>query len=401
MDLRTHYPFSLLQSGLPASYPSLQRSVKTEVAVIGAGITGALVAWQLQKKGVDCVVLDKRHVATGSTAASTSLIQYEIDQPLFKLMKMIGEKKAVRAYEAGREAVAALKSICEKVGDANNFRDRCSLQFASYKKHVKNIELEYAVRKKHGFAVDLLEQKDIHQQFGFDAPAALFTYEAGQLDAYLLTHQLLQSFAKKGGAIYDHTAVASIVRQKNKVRLVTADGFTVDAKQVVIACGYESSAYLGRSPEKLRCTYALVSEPLHAKELWKDNCLIWETADPYLYIRTTKDNRILVGGKDTEYIPLKKQLDRLPLKSAALAKAFQKLFPHLPLRIDFHWAGAFATTADGLPYIGTIPSRKHTWFALGYGGNGISFSLIASEIISEAIIGKKHPDADLFSFDRG
>src|SRR6476619_1248404 len=98
MDLRTHYPYSLLRYGLINSYPSLDKNISTEVAVLGAGITGALVAWHLCREGIECVVLDKRHVAMGSTAASTSLIQYEIDKPLYQLIDLVGYDHAVQSY---------------------------------------------------------------------------------------------------------------------------------------------------------------------------------------------------------------------------------------------------------------------------------------------------------------
>lgn len=81
MDLRTSYPFWLLDQGIIRSYPSLPHDMHTEIVVMGAGISGALVAWHLCKAGYQVVVVDKRHVGMGSTAASTALLQYEIDTP--------------------------------------------------------------------------------------------------------------------------------------------------------------------------------------------------------------------------------------------------------------------------------------------------------------------------------
>src|SRR5687767_9952903 len=104
----------------------------------------------------------------------------------------------------------------------------------------------------------------------------------------------------------------------------------------------------------------------------------------------------MIGGKDTAYMKLQEQLKILPQKAKALVKSFQKLFPAIPIKIDFEWAGAFATTKDGLPYIGCLPELKHTYFALGYGGNGITFSLLAAQMIASLIAGKKHPDMDIF-----
>ena len=400
MDLRTHYPYSLLQHGLVGTYPSLARNLTTDVAVIGAGITGALVAWHLQEKGIPCVVADRRHVAMGSTAASTSLIQYEIDVPLRRLIPMVGYRNAVRSYELCRQAIGDLKKISRSVGNGKNFQEKHSLQFASYQKDAAGLEQEYAWRKKLGFRVDLLSAADVKKHVGFDAPAALLSYEAAQLDAYLFTHKLLGDLRDEQCPVYDHTEIVAVRHEKRKVVLRTAGGYTITAKKLVVACGFESGKYLGRKVEDLHCTYAIVSEPLPQEELWKDNCLIWETASPYRYIRTTPDHRVLIGGKDTGYHPVARQLALLPQKAKSLRKSFGRLFPHLPFRIDFQWAGAFATTRDGLPYIGTAPGIPHTYFALGYGGNGITFSLLAAQMISGSIHGEPQPDLELFSFGR-
>ena len=86
MDLRSGHPFWLLKNGLLADYPSLKHDESCEVAIIGGGITGALVAYYLTKEGVETVLVDKRDIGAGSTAASTALLQYEIDTELHDLI---------------------------------------------------------------------------------------------------------------------------------------------------------------------------------------------------------------------------------------------------------------------------------------------------------------------------
>ena len=399
MKLHTPYPYSLLKYGLPQTYPSLEQDVETDVAIMGAGITGALVSWYLSQAGVPCVVVDKRHVATGSTAASTSLIQYEIDTPLCALADRIGMTAAVKNYHLCREAIYELERLSTVETLHCCFERRSSLQYASYKKDVANLEVEYKARKQAGFQLSLLNAADLRDSFGLRKPAALYTEEAAQLDAYLLTYKLLQGVQEAGGAIYDHTAIEQIEHTRSGVVLHTEDGFRIKARQLVIACGYESQQYVPQSIETLYTTYALISEPVPQGQSWPEKALIWETANPYLYMRTTDEHRILVGGKDTLHNQ-RTGFDLLPRKTAALKSAFEKLFPHLKLKVDFTWAGVFGSTKDGLPYIGSIPERPHTFFALGYGGNGITFSVIAAQLIRDAIKGRKNEHSSLFSFNR-
>lgn len=400
MDLHTYYPYSLMRYGIIQSYPSLNDHIKSDVAIIGAGISGALAAFYLNQAGIECTILDKGHVAMGSTAASTSLIQYEIDLPLHKLIKLIGEDKAIKSYHLCRNAIYELKKISDKIGNKDNFNFKSSLQFASFKKDILSLEKEYKIRKQIGLKLDQIAESKLKNEYGLNASFALLSDEAAELDAYLFTHRLLKYLKEKNCAIYDHTPIISIKKDKQAFTLTTSDRKRIKCRYVIIACGYESSTYLKKGYDSLRTTYAVASEPMSTKELWPGNCLIWETTDPYIYLKVTQDNRILLGGKDTRYYPIAKQLKLLPSKTASLHKRFNQLFPSLKFKKDFQWAGAFSTTKDGLPYIGEIPGKENIYYALGYGGNGITFSVIAGQIICNSIVGNKTADIQLFSFDR-
>jgi glycine/D-amino acid oxidase-like deaminating enzyme len=399
MDLRTDYPYSLLRKGIINSYPSLQKNLRCDVAVIGAGITGALIAWHLNKAGINAAVFDKRHAGMGSTAASTGMLQYEIDIPLHQLIDKVGYKNAVRSYQLCRQSIFDLETICKKLKTETTFRKRNSFQYASYKKDTKNLEKEYAIRKKIGIPLEWMEEKEIVSQFGFRKSAGLYSEDAGEIDAYTFTHALLQDISKRGTPVFDHTEIISIRHHKRNVELLTAGNKKIISRKLIIACGYESQRYLPQKVEKFLSTYAIVSEP-RVDEKWYKGCLIWETATPYLYMRTTVDNRIIIGGMDDEFSDAIKREKALPSKSKSLERSFKKLFPSVPFTADFQWAGTFASTKDGLPYIGSVPRHPDTYFALGFGGNGITFSVIAAQIIRDILCGKRNEDARIFSFTR-
>jgi glycine/D-amino acid oxidase-like deaminating enzyme len=92
--------------------------------------------------------------------------------------------------------------------------------------------------------------------------------------------------------------------------------------------------------------------------------------------------------------------DLIADKSARIAQKLSHMFPHLDTRPEFSWTGSFGTTSTGLPYIGAIPRHPRIHAVMGYGGNGITFSQIASEIVSAAIKGSDDTDARLFAFNR-
>lgn len=400
MHLRSDRPYSLLRHGLGYVYPSIRKDIRADVAIIGAGITGALVGWHLVQKGIQPVILDRRHAGMGSTAASTSLLQYEIDTPLYKLIDLVGEKNAVLSYLLCRQAIYDLHEIAKQLPDRPAFDLRPSFQFASYQAHAKDLEREFLLRKRAGFNLQLVSPADVNIMFGFKKPGGLLSADGALTEAYELTHALLKHAQDKGMIVYDNTAVTHVDYEENGVILHTEWGATVTAKKLIIACGYESHTYLPKRVERLHSTYAIISEPYFTNNFWHENAMIWETANPYLYIRPTADQRLLVGGKDDAFYNPTRRDASIARKTQQLESSFNRLFPHIPFRTDFAWAGTFASTKDGLPYIGTVPERPHTWFALGFGGNGITFSVIAAQIISDLLSGKSNANSKLFAFDR-
>ena len=400
MDLRSPYPYWLLRDGIINSYPSLQRNIQTSIAVIGAGISGALVAWELIKAGHAVTVIDRRHAGTGSTAASTGLLQYEIDTPLHELIQLTGEKNAIRSYLLCRDAIYELEKTCRLFKEEELVRFRPSLQYASYESHIKKLEKEYRLRENAGFDLQWMDRHAIKKNYGFDKPAGLLSADGGEADAYRITHLLLSECINLGAAVFDNTEVTDIRHTKRGVELMTSTGFRVKARKLVIACGYESQRYIPKQIQQLQSTFAIVSESSLTQDFWFRNSLIWETRKPYLYLRTSGDKRILVGGKDVDWTDPQRRNQRLPGKARELERSFKALFPGIHFKTDFKWAGVFASTKDGLPYIGSIPERPHTYFALGFGGNGITFSVVAAKIIRDLLEGKKNSDAAIFSFTR-
>jgi len=400
MNLKSGYPFSLIKNGLVFNYPKLIKNIKTDVVIMGGGISGALTAHHLLEKNIPCVIVDARSIGLGSTCASTSLLQYEIDTPLHKLSTMVGEKNAARSYWLCKEAIDKLVRLANKIGFAD-IQKKKSLYYAAAKKDVPDLKKEFAARKKNGFGVQFLEKDDVFEKTGIHAPAAILSANGGQTNAYMFTHHLHQYNLKRGLEVYDRTTITAIYHNKNGVELITADGYTVKAKKLVYATGYEVVKYINKPVIKLQSTYAIVSETLSIdKPFWKNDMLLWNTADPYLYMRTTPDKRILVGGRDEYFYSPAKRDVLLVKKTRQLAGDFKKVFSHIDFIPEFSWTGTFGSTKDGLPYIGNYKKLPNSYFALGFGGNGITFSLIGAEIIADEIKGVKNSDMSIFSFER-
>lgn len=221
------------------------------------------------------------------------------------------------------------------------------------------------------------------------------------MNPYLLSMGLLGKASGQGLRAYDRTTVTEYEWLPRSVRLKTDRGPTIKAKHVVMATGYEAQQHLKQKVCTFANTYAAVSEPVETFSGWgEDQCLIWETARPYFYARTSSDGRVIFGGEDHPYESSEKRDARIPRKTAQLVKRFRAMFPEIDIEVAYAWAGVFGGTEDGLPVIGQTPEYPRAYFALGYGGNGITYSLIAAELIRDALCGKKTDDVRLFGFER-
>ena len=399
MDLRSDTPYWLIRNGYLSDYPPLRRDLATDVLIVGGGITGALIGHRLAMNGVDVAIVDRRHIGFGSTSASTCFLQYEIDVPLFELSTKIGVKDASRAYRLCADAIDDLASICNGITGAAEFRRQPSLWFASSDRDVAaKLEPEFAARRDAGFDVRLLDRDEVRAQFGFDAPAGLLSALGASCDPFRLTNGLMQAIRRLGGNVYDQTTVEGWTARSRGVDAVTREGFRISAKHLVVAAGYESQRWLDRKVTRFRSTYAIATKPI-ANADGPRGALLWETRRPYLYLRATEDGRLLAGGRDVAFSDGRRRDRLIGAKGRALVSDLRKLFPSLGIDLDFAWAGTFAETPDGLPYIGSAGSRR-VHFALGYGGNGITFSSVAANLIADSVAGRKPPDGRIFGFDR-
>lgn len=401
MRLTSVEPFWLVKNGILHSYPSLDEDIEADIVIVGAGITGSLIAHQCVADGYKTIIIDKREVCHGSTSATTSMLQYEIDLPLFELIDMIGEKGAVLSYKACFDSIDQLLDISKKIKSTCGFKKKESLYFASRKKDVPWLKKEFEARKKHGFAVKWLDAQSIQKKYQLEnSYGGILSEQGGSIDAFQMAHDLLFYNHKKGLQIYDKTDIVNIEYRSKDVLVHTEFEKTIKTKKVIFCNGFESTEIIPEKIVNLLSTYAVVGEEDKKAHSLLKNTLFWNTADPYNYMRTTDDNRFLIGGEDEDFVNADKRDALLKKKADKLAKTMTKLFPNYNFRVDFGWAGTFGETKDGLPYIGKHPDFKNAYFVLGFGGNGITFSAIGMTMVSDMLKGKTHELSEYFKFGR-
>ncbi len=401
MDLHSGLPYWIVKNEFYDAYNPLRKNHKIDVAIIGSGITGALVAHELCEAGIPCALIDKRTIATGSSAASTAQLQYEIDTPLSELVKLVPEELAFDAYFNCLQAITDLENIFKKTNIDADFKRVPTILLASNKAGVELLDKEYAIRTEVGLPVTYLNAQELKAYQNIDGIAALQNDTSAQMDAYKAAINLLKYHQEKHQLeIYTHTKVEKIQENNHGCELLTEHGYTITCKYVIVATGFEAGQFLPEKVMNLLSTYAIISAPVEKKMVWPHRSLIWETAEPYLYMRTTNDNRLIVGGEDEDFQNPEKRDDLLRQKIQILEKKFKNLYPEIEFKTEMAWCGTFSSTNDGLPYIGPWKQGDRTLFALGYGGNGITFSMVAAQVLKNIILNQKDNRLKTFGFNR-
>jgi glycine/D-amino acid oxidase-like deaminating enzyme len=403
--LRSGKPFWLKEPGtVRHEHPQLRGPRTTEVVIVGGGMTGALVAHAFADAGIRCVLLESETVGTGSTAASSALLLKEPDLELTALADRYGARAARRIWQLSQESVDGLVSLLRRLGVDCGLRLSDAVYYAVGKGSARRLREEYAYRRRAGFEATWLDPAAVRRAVGVPAHGAVRTAGNARFDPYRACVGVIRGAAAAGAEIYEQSRVTRIVTDDDRVRVWTSRG-RVDAERVIIATGYATAAFrplLGRF--KMFRTYALVTErlsPATRRALGLADVMLWDTLRPYHYARWISDHRLLFGGADRPVQAAgRKDRERLAATAELLAY-FLALLPGLSdVKIALTWEGLFATTPDTLPYIGPHQRYPRHWFALGYGGNGMTFGYLAARLLLARWQGQMAADRALFEFGR-
>ena len=397
-DLRSgHAPW---QAGQRSPRGTLERDTRCDVLVVGGGITGSMVAEHLADQGRTVCVIDRERPGLGSTAASTAMLLWEIDRSLSSLTELYGFERAAEVYRLSVKAVSGLKGLARSRRIRCAMRQRSSLYLAAGDSGARELLAEHELRTRAGLPGSYLDYQMLRGEFGLDREAALLSPGSADADPLCLAHGLMASAIAKGASIFEGDAV-NYESSGSRAFVGLDDGRSIEADWVVLATGYAMPDFVKSDLHSISSSCAIATPPQRPKARWREGVLIWEATENYLYARTTTDNRIVVGGEDSDVITdPDDRTAAIPQKTEAIQARLKTLLPDVDATADFSWSGAFGTTSDGLPLIGAVPGRPRILAAYGYGGNGITFSFIASRLLAGRIAGRHQPWHDHFAVDR-
>lgn len=376
------------------------RDLACDVAVVGAGISGALVALALAKRGMQVRVLDRRAPARGSTAASTALLQFEIDLPLTALAERIGLAPARRAWQRSLAAVDALGRLVEREGIRCGFARRRSLYLAGDLYGHRALRREVQARAAAGLPGRFLDGAALAERFEIDRTGAILSRGSAVANPVQLTAALLRRAVARGARVHAPADVVRVTPGRSGVTLALGSGSEVRASHAVFCTGYELLEAIPLGTHRIHSTWAIAARTATALPSWLGDTVVWEASDPYLYLRTTGDGRLIAGGEDSDGASAYTNASLMHSKSRHIARNVRGLLPDVRLTITHRWAGAFGASSTGLPIIGGVPGLPRCHVVAGFGGNGITYSVIAADIIRARVSGRRDPDESLYRVQR-
>ncbi|RZT00875.1 FAD-dependent oxidoreductase [Cuneatibacter caecimuris] len=353
---------------------SAQLPEKAEAVVIGAGLAGVLTAWFLNQQGVQTVVLEAGRTGSGQTCNTTAKVTSQHSIIYSKLEKTMGQKAAWLYARANEEAISQYRSLIRDLDIQCGWKE-CPAYLYS-EKESKSLEEEARAAAAAGIRSEFVEKTEL------PFPVRGAVRFSGQAQFHPL--QFLYALAGRL-KIYEHTDVLRVEGDQ----VYTSRG-NIRAGSVIFATHY---------PFPIRPGYYFMR--MHQERSY---CIAVEGAmEPdgmYLGIdsgglsfRSYGKYLVLGGGQHrTGENPAGGQYE-------VLYQQARQLWPSCSLQAS--WSAQDCMTLDGIPYIGKFSNKVPHWYvATGFGKWGMTSSMAAAQLISDAVLHRENPCQEIYSPQR-
>jgi glycine/D-amino acid oxidase-like deaminating enzyme len=402
----------LNEPGKALSSDILKGTLDTEVAVIGAGITGTATALWLARAGVQVRVLEARSIAAGASGRNGGFISDGTTASYATIIQRYGHEQArrlwaftVRNHEYAERFIEEL----EQSGWACSYRRNGSLKLALNELEFEQIIESASLLNEDDWNVKVVPRNDLPVRIQNAYFGGAYYPANGEFHPAKFVTGLALLAQQAGAVFHEESPVIQISAGEDGVVLHTPGG-TVHARTIVLA----TNAWLPELGTLVGANWLsscinptrgqiIATEPV-SEQLFPCPC---SGDEGYQYWRQLSDGRLIVGGwRNRSFDTELQTYDETPNEGVQRhLDAFVHETLNLPqVGIANRWAGIMGFTADSLPLIGRLPGVPNCFIAGGYTGHGNAFAIHAALVISELVLGRTSPDEDLFDparFDRG
>ena len=392
-----------VNDGQPPSWRRFGGTLWADVAIVGGGITGCAAAWLFAKAGARVVLVDAARIGRGSTAASTALLMQEPDADFLDLARRYGRAKAATIWRCARRAVTDLKDAFNELG-ASSVRSLSSVYFSRDVRQIPLLRREAHARRHARLRGRWLDARTLTDVAGVQGAGGILTTGDASVNPYQACVTFARGAERRGAHLFEHSHVHSVKASRHGVTLHLDRG-TLSADVAIIATGYATQEFEPLASRfRMMNTYVIATPRLDGalrRRIGPGDVMLWDTERPYHYLRWTPDHRLLFGGLDRPRLPARTRPVVLRQQAATLMADLTSWYPVLRgVSPEYAWEGLFATTPDGLPYVGPHYRYPRQLFALGYGGNGMTLGFFAAQALVRIAGRRPEPADSLFAFSR-
>lgn len=372
-------------------FPRLDRDVRVDVCIVGAGIAGLSAAYELIRGGRSVVVLDDGAIGSGETGRTTAHLANAIDDGYLELERLHGEKGAAIAAESHTAAIDRIESIVADEKIDCSFERVDGYLFPGPGDDVRLLEREADSARRAGLAsVELLKRAP--QPFLGIGPCLRFPRQ-GQFHPLRYLSGLAGAIQRRGGRIYCGTHVSD-VKDGTPATVETSDGPAVTAADVIVATNTPiNDRFTIHTKQAPYRTYAIAARVPAGSVA---HALFWDTCNPYHYVRVEPSSDeagelLIVGGEDHKTGQPESGTDRHEL----LEQWARARFPMLG-SIEYRWSGQVLEPVDYVAFIGRNPGDRHIFVHTGDSGMGMTHGVLGGMLNSDLILGRENPWAALY-----
>jgi glycine/D-amino acid oxidase-like deaminating enzyme/nitrite reductase/ring-hydroxylating ferredoxin subunit len=377
-----------MQQDVAAHEPRLEGSLRCDTVVIGAGIAGLSVAYEMAMADRMVIVVDRGRIAGGMTSRTTAHLAPVCDDGVSSLIRLRGEETAKLFQESQEVAVDRIEAIVKHHAIACNFRRLDAFLFPALGMEASEAReqqgKEYEALRKVGAAVERVKGVPLK---GFEDAPALRYARQGTFHPLKYVRGLVAAIKDKGGLVFENSAVTQIEELENSVRIST-DGGSVTAAQAVFATNSpindRVSLHTKMAPYR---TYAMA---FTLPQGTLPDALYWDMADPYHYVRLNPGpgttDYLIVGGADHKT----GEADDGDVRFEAIDAWIRSLVPQLGKEVH-RWSGQVLDTIDYCGFIGRNPGSEHVYVVTGDSGQGMTHGALAGFLLKELMLTGSSP----------
>lgn len=367
-------------------YPVVPDGLRPDVCVVGAGMSGLSVAYALVCEGMSVVVVDDGAVGSGETGRSTAHLASAVDDHYQDLESDLGADAARMIAVSHAAAIDRIEAVAALEGIECGFERVDGYLFAASGEKPGFLDREWEAATRAGLMPEKTDRAPIPT---FDTGPALRFPSQAQFHPLRYLSGLAKAVVRKGGLIFTGAHAVGIEGGKD-AQVTLKSGAVIRPGSIVVATNVPVNDRLKMHTKLMpHRTYVIAA---HVPEGILPKALLWDSGDPYHYVRTVSDadnspgqDLLLIGGEDHKTGHATDFEERY----ASLERWMRSRYPEAGV-VHAKWSGQIIETMDGPAYIGRNPGDKNVYIATGDSGNGLTHGAIAGILIPDLIRGRNN-----------